>query len=192
MKAIPFALLLIGVSTSYFILLASTSLGDVPPLPVVAAFIGGVGICTFLADLYARIDRRWNQPPQPPYYLIDTTHGRCLELAADGSYESCRNFLSTLENQFQAEYFEHMDAGPCPNSNKDQGFWTVNMFGQDFFVMRHRGYGLCIWGPKPPADVTGFLRIAEHFQAVEFVTWQRRIARKLHFHSRRCAATMAK
>jgi hypothetical protein len=192
MRAIPFSLLLICVSTSYFVLRATTSLGDVPPLPVLAVFIGGLGVCILIVVLCVRIDRRWNKSPQPPYFVMDTTHGRCLELAADGSYDSCRDFLSTLESHFQAEYSEHMDAGPRPHSDKDKGYWKVNMFDQDFFVMRHRGYGLCIWGPGPPADVSGLLRIAEHFEAVEFVTWQQRIAHMLHFHQRRSSTELAK
>ncbi|HUQ72544.1 MAG TPA: hypothetical protein VM165_23655, partial [Planctomycetaceae bacterium] len=53
----------------------------------------------------------------------------------------------------------------------------VRMFDQDFFVMRHRDYGMCLWGPNPPADVAGFLRVAEHFGAKEQTTAAGRITR---------------
>lgn len=54
------------------------------------------------------------------------------------------------------------------------------MFGQHFLVMRDRGRGMCLWGEQPPADIRGFLRVCEHFGAVERVSFVRRIARWLH------------
>jgi len=115
------------------------------------------------------IKRCLKRPPRPPYFVIYKVHAPCLELDSDGSYESCLQFLSTLETQFGAEYSEHLEAGPRPHAHKEKGYWNVQMFGQDFFVMRRRGYGLCIWGPKPPEELTGCLRIAEHFGAVEYL-----------------------
>ena len=84
---------------------------------------------------------------------------------------------STLVAEFEADYSQHLETGPCQDSDKDKGSWNVTMFGQEFFVMRDPGYGICLWGPKPPADLSGFLRIAAHFKAVEFLTWQQRLVR---------------
>ena len=107
---------------------------------------------------------------------MDKTHGRCLEPDADGSYESCEQLLTTLAEEFGAVYSKHLDAGPCPGSDKDKGYWNVTMFGQNFFVMRDRGHGISLWGPDTPEDPTGFLRVAARFQAVEHITWQQKIA----------------
>ena len=176
MRAMPFALLLIAVSASYFMLRGTTQIGEVPPLPAGAAVIGFAGVCILFTDICARVDRRLNQPPKPPFFVIDKVHGRCLELDADGSYESCQQFLFTLAAEFDADYSKHLEAGPRPDSDKDKGYWNVTMFGQEFFVMRARGYGICIWGPEPPADINGFLRIAAYFKAVKFLTWQQKLA----------------
>jgi hypothetical protein len=190
MRAMPFALLLLSLSGTYFIVRRTTAIGDVPPLPACAAFVGVAGVCLLLSDIYVRIDRRLNQPPKPPYFVIDKTHGRCLELDADGTYESCQHLLSTLATQFNAVHSRHLEPGPQPDS--DKGYWNVTIFGQQFFVMRHRGYGICVWGPKPPADLNGFLRIAEYFKAVEFVTWQRKLARFLRRRSSGITVKQAK
>lgn len=133
-----------------------------------------------------------NRPPQPPDFVIDEAHGRCLELAADGSYKSCLQFHSTLETHFNAEYSKHLEAGPRPHSDKDKGHWNVTMFGQGFTVMRDRGYGICIWGAQPPADLRGLLRIAAHFGAVEFMTWQKKLLCALRRISAQITTTMAK
>ena len=192
MRALPFATLLLGVSATYFVLRATGGVGDVPPLPIVATFIGVIGVGILFFEIYSRINRRLNRPPKTPYFTIDKPHGRCLALAADGSYESSVEFLSTLTTQFNAAYSEHLEAGPRPHSDKDKGYWNVKMFGQGFFVMRDRGYGLWIWGPKPPADPAGFLRIAEYFGAVEYVTWQRKLIRLLQWKRSVIATTTAK
>ncbi|MEI8379185.1 MAG: hypothetical protein WCJ09_03595 [Planctomycetota bacterium] len=120
-----------------------------------------------------------------PFYPNDEIHGRCLELGGDGSYESCQRLLSELQETFSATYSEHVESGPRPDwkeGEKEHGYWNVKMFGQDFFVMRVRGDGMCIWGPKPPVEIQGFLRVAHHFgaservQPVSFIT---RVARWL-------------
>ena len=103
MRAALGAFVLLGVSLAYFMLRATTAFGDVPPLPACAFFIGLVGVCIILRDVYAGTDRRLNRLPPPPYFVIDKTHGRYLELAADGTYESCLDFLSKLETRFNAE-----------------------------------------------------------------------------------------
>ncbi|MFC1597075.1 tetratricopeptide repeat protein [Planctomycetota bacterium] len=59
-----------------------------------------------------------------------------------------------------------------------------SMFGQDFLVMRLRGDGMRLWGPNPPADIQGFLRVAEHFGAREHVPLFTRITRWLHLTRR--------
>ena len=171
---------------------ATTPYGDVPPLPVCAAFIGLLGGCILVTDIYHRIDRHLNRPPQPPCFVINKTCGRCLDVVSDGSYESCLQFLSTLETHFDAEYSVRLDAGPRPHSDKDKGYWDVKMFGQDFLVMRNRGYGLCIWGPKPPADLSGFLQVAAHFGAIEFLTWQQKLVRILQRNSAATTITTGK
>lgn len=115
-----------------------------------------------------------------PFFVIDEVHGRCLELGGDGSYDSCQRFLKELQHTFAATYSEHHEAGPRPDCDKEKGYWNVKMFGQDFFVMRVRGDGMCIWGPKPPADIRGFLRVVELFGASERMSLMKRIARWLH------------
>jgi len=192
MRALPFATLLLGVSATFFVVRATVAVGDVPPLFACAAFIGIVGLGILFTDICGRINRRLNRPPKPPYFVIDKRYGGCLELAADGSYESCMAFLSTLESQFNAECSKHLEVGPRPHADKDKGYWTVKIFGQDFFVMRDRGYGLCISGPKAPADLSGFLCIAAYFGAVEYVTWQRKLMRSLQGKPPVIAATTAR
>lgn len=119
-----------------------------------------------------------------PFFVIDRTHGRCLELGGDGSYEACQALLRELEDVFGARYTEHLEWGVRPDSDKEKGYWNVEMFGQHFFVMRDRGCGMCLWGPNPPADIQGFLRVAAHFGAQERVPFLTRIARWLHLTSR--------
>ncbi|WP_339748936.1 hypothetical protein [uncultured Rubinisphaera sp.] len=175
MRAMTLAYILIFMSTAYFALRAVTTIGGVPPLPVAAAFLGVAGVCILIGDAYARVARRMNKPPKPPYYMIDATHGRCLELDADGSYTSCQTLLTELANTYGAQYSNHLDPGPTPGSGKDKGYWNLKLFGQDFFLMRQGGYGICIWGPSAPADLSGFLRLADHFDAIEFINWPRRL-----------------
>ncbi len=182
--------ILIGIAAAYFGIRQAIPATDIYPVPIWAGFLGIAGVVILFSDLFARIDRRLNKRPPPPYCLIDRTHGCCLELAADGSYESCLEFLAETGTLFNAEYSEHLETGPYPNSDKDKGYWNVKMFGQEFLVMRHRGYGLCIWGPEPPGDVSGFLRVAKHFGAIEFLTWQQRIARALRLDSGHGAVTI--
>src|SRR5579864_4494653 len=104
---------------------------------------------------------------ETPFFVIDKIHGGGLDLGGDGSYHACQAFLRELQEVFGARFSEHLESGICPGADKEKGYWNVEMFGQDFFVMRHRGYGICIWGPKPPADIKGFLRVADHFGARE-------------------------
>jgi len=102
-----------------------------------------------------------------PYFVIDKIHGRCLMLGGDGSYDGCVNFLQELQRTFGARFTKHWEAGPRPDSDKEKGYWDVEMFGQQFGVMRTRGDGICLWGPKPPAAIDGFLRVCQHFGAVQ-------------------------
>ena len=120
----------------------------------------------------------------PPFYMIDKTHGRLLELGGDGSFQACQAFLRELVEHFGAEYREHLECGSCPDMDKETGYWNVEMFGQAFFVMRDRGRGMCIWGPQPPADIGGFLRVAAHFKAREYVPAAVRVGRFLHLSKR--------
>lgn len=118
--------------------------------------------------------------PDTPFFVIDKIHGRCLELGGDGSYEACQAFLRELQEVFDARFSEHLEWGVCPGADKEKGYWNVEIFGQEFFVIRDRGYGMCLWGPKPPADIEGFLPVAEHFGARERMSLVKRIARWLH------------
>ena len=108
MRAITFALTLIFTSTAYYALLAATGIGDVPPLPIAGAFVGIMGVCILIADVYSRVARQMNKLPKPPFYIIDTTHGRCLELDADGSYRGCQSLLNELATTFGAQYSNHL------------------------------------------------------------------------------------
>ena len=103
----------------------------------------------------------------PPYYVIDKIHGRCLMLGGDGSYDECVNFLQGLQRTFGATFTKYREAGPRPDGYRDCGYWDVDMFGQQFYVMRVRGEGICLWGPKPPEPIENFLRVCQHFRAVE-------------------------
>lgn len=197
MREMQVLLLVLGVGAGSVIMRGNIAIGGVPPLAASAAVIGFIGLCLLFTEVcarvYARIDRRLNLPPKPPYFVIDKVYGPCLEVDADGSYESCQRFLSTLGAEFDAVYSNHLDAGPRPYADKDKGYWNVKVFGQDFFVMRDRNFGtLCIGGPKLPADPTGFLRIAAHFNAIEFLTWQQKLARFLHPRSSDVALTQAR
>jgi len=177
MRTWPIALLMLGVSAAYWITRGITDYGDVYPLPGLALFAAIMGVLGLCIDPSRWLDRRLNRPPPPPYFMIDKVHGRYLELESDGSYESCQAFLAALGKNFKATYSVHLDAGPQLWNDKEHGYWNVRMFGQEFFVMRVRGDGMCVWGPKPPEDISGFLRVAEHFHAVEFRTWQTKVAR---------------
>ena len=111
-----------------------------------------------------------------PYFVISKTDGPCLELGGDGTYQACQELLRELQEVFGARYSEHLDGGNNPGNDKEHGYWNVEIFGQEFFVMRSRGYGICLWGPRPPADVRGFLRVAAHFGARERMSPLKRIA----------------
>lgn len=102
-----------------------------------------------------------------PYYVVDKIHGRYLMLGGDGSYDACVNFLQGLQHTFGARFTKHWEAGPRPDGYKESGYWDVEMFGQQFGVMRNRGDGICLWGPKPPEAIDGFLRVCQHSRAVE-------------------------
>lgn len=119
-----------------------------------------------------------------PYYVIDDKHGGCLTLGGDGSYQACQVFLHELQEVFGAQYSKHLEWGECPESDKEKGYWTVEMFGQRFFVMRDRDHGLWLSSPRPPADMSGFLRVARHFGAREQMSLGKRIARWLHLTRR--------
>lgn len=120
-----------------------------------------------------------------PFFVVDKIHGRCLELGGDGSYEACQTLLRELQEVFGARFSEHLECGTRPDADKEKGYWNVELFDQHFFVMRDRGYGMCIWGPQEPADIDGFLRLAEHFSAREQVSFVKRVTRWLH-PAKRC------
>lgn len=117
------------------------------------------------------------QFPDPPFYLITSVNGRCLELGGGGTYAECQSLLQELRDVFGASYSEHLEYGDRPECDKEKGYWNVEIFGQEFFLMRVRGDGITLWGPKPPADVDGFLKVARHFGAQEYLTWWQRIGR---------------
>lgn len=122
--------------------------------------------------------------PDAPFFVNDKRHGRCLYLGGDGSYEECQALLRELQDVFGARYSEHLENGPCPGADKEEGYWNVELFGQDFFVMRSRGDGTCLWGPASPADIHGFLRVADYFGAHERMSLLSRIVRRLHLTGR--------
>lgn len=113
--------------------------------------------------------------PQTPYFVINKSWGPCLELGGDGSYHACQALLHELQERFDAQFHVRLDA-PI---GADKGYWDVVMSGQEFFVMRDRAHGTCLWGPKPPEDVHGFLRVAELFGAREHISLPTHIARRL-------------
>ena len=178
MRMLRFATFLVAVSGGYFALSATTGLGNVPPTPAIAALAGMAGLSILLKSAWTRANRKVNAPPMPPYYMIDGTGGGILELDADGSYESCQRLLTALAEHFDAEYAVHLDSGPQPHSDKDKGYWNITMFDQEFFLMRDRGYGICISGPKHGTDTSGFLRLTKHFKATEFRTWQQKLMKR--------------
>lgn len=63
---------------------------------------------------------------------------------------------------------------------RSTGIGNVEMFGQRFFVMRARDVGMCLWGPEDSEEISGFLRVAQHFGAHEKPSLMQRIARWLH------------
>jgi hypothetical protein len=112
--------------------------------------------------------------PQPPYFVVNKTCGRCLELGGDGSYQACQAFLRELQERFDAQFQARLER-PA-GGDKEKGYWDVVMFGQEFFVMRDREFGTCLWGPRPPADIHGFLRVAKLFGAREHLSLLKRVA----------------
>jgi ADP-ribosylglycohydrolase len=111
-----------------------------------------------------------------PYFVITRTDSPILELCGDGTVQACQELLHELQDVFGARYSKHLDGGNNPDNDKEHGYWHVDMFGQEFFVMRSRGHGICLWGPKPPADISGFIRVAAHFGARERMSPLKRIA----------------
>ena len=120
---------------------------------------------------------------QVPYYVINKVNGRCLEMGGDGSYPSAVTFLNELTQCFGALCEKHLEWGSRPEWDKEKGYWRVQMFGEAFFFMRHCGYGMCLWGPKPPVSDANFLRVCQHFGAAEKVTRLQRVARALGLRS---------
>lgn len=118
--------------------------------------------------------------PQPPYSVRNRINGRCLEFGDDGTCESCQTLIRELKQIFGAPAAEHLEAGPRPFDDKEKGYWIIHIEGEEFFLMRERGCGTCLWGPRPPADPSLFLRVAGHFGAREYVSWPGRTARWLH------------
>lgn len=103
--------------------------------------------------------------PDPPYYFIDK-HGCTLELGGSGSYDACQQLLRELEQAFAAVCTLHLESGHHPEHDKEKGYWNIEMLGQQFFLMRHRGFGQTLWlsqGTSPDA----FLQVARHFGATE-------------------------
>lgn len=129
--------------------------------------------------------------PEPPYFVINKRCGRCLALGGDGSYDACLSLLGELERAFGARASVHLESGHCPGADKEKGYWNIEMFGEDFFLMRHRGFGICLWGPSPPAAVAGFLRVAAHFDAREHLSFFGRLAKRLRLSGRSGSASAA-
>lgn len=123
MRPIPFAFFLIGTFVAYFAIHAATGLGDVSLTPSLAVASALAAVCLLFAQLFAHIDGQIDQPPKPPYFVIDKVNGPVFELDTNGSYESCELFLTTLAAEFSAEYSGHLDGGPCPDLDKDTGVW---------------------------------------------------------------------
>jgi len=121
------------------------------------------------------------QPISPPYYIVDQKDAPYLELGGTGSYQECQALLQEFQRVFGATYSVHLEVGDHPEYDKEKGYWSVRMFGQEFLLMRHRGVGMSLLGPRPPADVRGFRQVAEHFGARESVSWLTKMARRLGF-----------
>lgn len=103
--------------------------------------------------------------PQPPYYTVNR-RGAQLVLAAGGAHHECVAFVRTLEGQFGARITEEYDAGPLSDEfwphpyDKEKGYWTLEIDGESFLLMRDRGRGMCLFGP-PLGKQKTFLAIAE-------------------------------
>ena len=111
--------------------------------------------------------------PEPPYFVFRRKHAPSLELASDGSQDACRAFVQTLQGCFGARVTEVRDGGTIPDDlyplpyDKEKGYYFLQIDGQEFLLMRDRGCGMCLWGPKPPESPATFLEIARYVGAVE-------------------------
>ena len=104
---------------------------------------------------------------EPPYFEVPPREAPLLELAARGTHEECLELLRVLQERFGAVRTGSWDPGPTTN-DKEKGYHFLLIRGQEFVLMRDRGYGICLTGPKPPASAETFREIASAFGAPEY------------------------